>query len=655
MQKIVLFVSIVMSINIYAQNSNEVLLTIDGNKITCGEFERIYTKNNKNPSFDSVSLAEYMDLFINFKLKVIEAEELGMDTLKSFKTELKGYRVQLEKPYFTDESVDEQLMKEAYDRMQWDIRASHILIRCGSDALPADTLKAYNKIARIRKEAVSGKDFAKLAKEYSEDPSAKKNGGDLGFFTAFSMVYPFESAAYNTPVGKISKITRTKYGYHIIKVTDKRKDRGQIKVAHIMRTVPQGSGILKDEQQKQMIYQIYDSLKAGADFAEMAKKYSDDRGTSSKGGELPYFGAGRMIPEFEKAAFSLKNIGDVSKPIKTFYGYHIIKLIDVKPIGSYEDLKPTIKKRISKDVRARKGRAAVMARLKKEYKLKINEESIKPFYKVIDSTIFTGEWDATKAKGLNKTMFTLEDTLIFTQQDFAQSISNDGLRRIKRPLQLVVDDEFNRYVEKIITDIEKSRLEEKYADFKNLLQEYHDGILLFNLTDEMVWSKAVKDTAGLEKFYEKNKNNYMWGDRVEATLYTFNNQKWEPQIKKLAIKTGKKNLDVQSSLDKFLKKAKAKDSTLTVTVEKNKFSKGENDIVDLIKWTPGIKEPVKRDDKIVIAYVNKQIPPEPKKLKEVRGLVTADYQNYLEKQWIKELREKHDIKINEDVFKSMIK
>ncbi len=655
MQKIVLFVSIVMSINIYAQNSNEVLLTIDGNKITCGEFERIYTKNNKNPSFDSVSLAEYMDLFINFKLKVIEAEELEMDTLKSFKTELKGYRVQLEKPYFTDESVDEQLMKEAYDRMQWDIRASHILIRCGSDALPADTLKAYNKIARIRKEAVSGKDFAKLAKEYSEDPSAKKNGGDLGFFTAFSMVYPFESAAYNTPVGKISKITRTKYGYHIIKVTDKRKDRGQIKVAHIMRTVPQGSGILKDEQQKQMIYQIYDSLKAGADFAEMAKKYSDDRGTSSKGGELPYFGAGRMIPEFEKAAFSLQNIGDVSKPIKTFYGYHIIKLIDVKPIGSYEDLKPTIKKRISKDVRARKGRAAVMARLKKEYKLKINEESIKPFYKVIDSTIFIGEWDAVKAKGLNKTMFTLEDTLIFTQQDFAQSISNDGLRRIKRPLQLVVDDEFNRYVEKIITDIEKSRLEEKYADFKNLLQEYHDGILLFNLTDEMVWSKAVKDTAGLEKFYEKNKNNYMWGDRVEVTLYTFNNQRWEPQIKKLAIKTGKKNLDVQSSLDKFLKKAKAKDSTLTVTVEKNKFSKGENDIVDLIKWTPGIKEPVKRDDKIVIAYVNKQIPPEPKKLKEVRGLVTADYQNYLEKQWIKELREKHDIKINEDVFKSMIK
>ena len=239
-----------------------------------------------------------------------------------------------------------------------------------------------------------------------------------------------------------------------------------------------------------------------------------------------------------------------------------------------------------------------MARLKKEYKLNINKNALLPFYKVIDSTIFDGKWNAEKAKGLNKTLFTLEDTLVFTQQDFAQSISNDGLRRISKPLRLVVDDEFNRYVEKTITDIEKSRLKEKYPEFRNLLQEYHDGILLFNLTDKMVWSKAVKDTAGLEKFYEEHKNDYMWSDRVEITLYTFNNEKWASKIKKLAAKTGKKNLDVQASLDKFLKKVK--DTTLTITVEKNKFSKGENSTVDLIEWTSGVKEPVKRDDKFVI-------------------------------------------------------
>ncbi len=641
---------------IQAQNGKqEILLTIDNNKITRAEFERIYTKNNQTPAFDSASLEEYMKLFVNFKLKVIEAEALGMDTIKSFKAELKGYRYQLEKPYFTDESADEALIKEAYERMKWNVRASHILIKCNQDALPADTLKAYNEILKVRKMAVKGDDFSKLAKQYSQDPSAARNGGDLGYFTAFSMVYPFETAAYNTPVGKISNIVRTKFGYHILKVVDKKEDRGQVKVAHIMRAVPQGSSADKANKELKKINAVYDSIQSGVSFEILAKRYSDDKGTSQKGGELPFFGTGRMIPEFEKAAFSLKEVGDVSRPIKTAYGYHIIKLIDTKPLASFEELKPTIKNKVSKDIRAQRGKQMVISRLKKEYNLTVNKEALQPFYTAFDSTIYVGKWDAAKVEGLNETLFTIADTLHFTQQDFAQSISNDGLRRLKKPMQILVDEEFNRYLERSLTNFEKSRLESKYPEFKNLVKEYHDGILLFNLTDKMVWSKAVEDTAGLEEFYNKNKNNYMWGNRVEATIYTFNKKEWEAKVKKFAAKVVSKNMNLVEAKTAFVNKANAKDSTFTLTVKKDKFSKGDNDIIDAVTWQPGIKETQERDGSYIIVYVNRAIGPEPKLLNESRGLITADYQNYLEKQWLDELRNKYKVVINDDVFRSMIK
>lgn len=638
-----------------AQSTDPILLTIDGKAITQSEFERIYTKNNQEPAFDKASLDEYMKLFVNFKLKVIEAEALGMDTLKSFITELKGYRSQLEKPYFTDESADEALIQEAYERMKWNVRASHILLKCDANALPSDTLKAYNKIAKIKKRALKGEDFNKLAKEFSEDPSAERNGGDLGFFTAFSMVYPFESGAYNTPVGEISTIIRTKFGYHILKVTEKREDRGQVKVAHLMRAVPQGSSIEKENLENQKIQSLYDSIQAGANFEKMVAQYSDDRGTSKKGGELPFFGAGRMIPEFEKAAFGLKEIGAIAKPVKTAYGYHIIKLLDVKPLETYEELKPTIKNKVSKDIRAKRGKQMVMERLKKEYNFTLNKKSMELFYITFDSTLYNGAWDAKKVEGAYDVILTIADTIKYTQQDFASKISNDGLRRVNKPLQILADEEINRWAERMLTNFEKSRLEEKYPDFKHLTKEYHDGILLFNLTDKMVWSKAVEDTVGLEKFYDENKTNYMWGNRVEASLYTFNNKEWEAKITKLAKKVGKKNLNTIEARNSFMAKAIVKDSTLTLKVEKNKFSKGDNDVVDAIEWVKGIKATQDRDGSFVLVYVNGAIDPEPKKLNEARGLITADYQNFLEKVWLEELRNKYSIEINEDVFNKMVK
>lgn len=634
---------------------NEVLMTIGGQEVTRGEFERIYTKNNQDPAFDKASLDEYMELFINFKLKVIEAEALGMDTLQSFITELKGYRTQLEKPYLTDEKVDEALIKEAYDRMKYDIRASHILIKCDEDATPSDTLKAYKRIEKIRDRAIQGEDFNALARETSEDPSAARNSGDLGFFTAFSMVYPFETAAYNTEVGQISDIISTRFGYHIIKVIDKKPNKGKIRVAHIMRAVPQGSSPAKEKAEQQKINQIYDSIMAGASFVKMVEKYSDDRGSSKKGGELPFFGTGRMIPDFEKAAFALTEIGQVSKPVKTPYGWHIIKLLEKKPLGTFDELKPSLKTRVSKDIRAKKGREKVISNLIKEYHVQINRKNVEAFYNVVDTTIYDGLWNPSKANKLKDVLFTIADTLVVTQQDFANRIGNDGLYRAKKPIPAIVDHEFEKYFRIRLIDFEKSQLETKYPDFKHLLKEYHDGILLFNLTDKMVWTKAVEDTVGLEKFYQENKGKYMWGDRLEATLYSFNNKDFAKYVAKMAKKSAKKHLNLNDQVIKLQQKLQNKDSLFTIHVQKGKFIKGQNEFVDVVSEEPGVKDVQDNGDEFVVVYINRKVSPEPKKLNEARGLITADYQNYLEKQWLAELRAKYKVELNEEVFNKMIK
>lgn len=634
-------------------NSGKVLMTIDGKEITQGEFERIYTKNNQQPAFDSVSLKEYNELFINFKLKVMEAEALGMDTMSSFVNELEGYKTQLEKPYFTDESADEALMQEAYERMKWSIRASHILIKCGDDALPADTVVAWNEISKVRKLALKGEDFGKLAVKYSQDPSAAQNNGDLGYFTAFSMVYPFESGAYNTPVGKISEIVRSRFGYHIIQVVDKKPDPGQIKTAHLMRAVPQGSSLEKENLEKEKIQLIYDSIMMGASFEEMVRRHSDDRGTSQKGGALPFFGLRQMVPEFEHAAFELKEVGQISKPIKTSYGWHIIKLLETKPLGTYEELKTTIKNKVSKDVRAQQGRQSVIEKLKKEYRLTLNKKAFEPFYTLFDSTIYKGNWDGNKANGLTQVLFTIADTNKYYAMDFAMSINKDGLRRVNKPLRLIADDELSRFIENSITDFEQTRLNDKYPEFKNLMQEYHDGILLFNLTDKMVWSKAVEDTVGLESFYQANKNNYLWGDRVDASIYTFNKKEWEAKVKKMAVNNGKKNLDLQQELSKFI--SKSKDTTFTINATRTKFSKGDNQWVDAVVWTPGTLQVNENSGNFILVYINAAVAPEPKKLNEAKGLITADYQNYLEKNWLASLRNKYKVVLNQEVFNEMIK
>ncbi|MGB3946622.1 MAG: peptidylprolyl isomerase, partial [Bacteroidia bacterium] len=394
------------TITAQTKNKDAVLMTIGQNKVTVAEFESVYKKNNtKDVANDAKSLNDYVDLFVNFKLKVKEAEELKLDTAKAFKDELAGYRKQLAQPYLTDKDVNEKLLQETYSRLQEDVHASHILVKVAETALPKDTLEAYNKIMKIRARVLKGEDFNKVASEkgISDDPSAKDNGGDLGYFTALQMVYTFETAAYTTKVGDVSMPVRTRYGYHIIKVHDKRKAQGEVLVAHIMVKTPPNMTKEDSTNAVTKINEIHSKLKAGAKFEELATQFSDDKTSAKKGGELMWFGTSKMPIEFEKASFALKNKGDFSNPTKTKYGWHVIKLIDRRGLATFDAMKNELKDKVTKDSRSQAGRASLIAKIKAEYKFKENLAARDEFAKVLDSTVFEGTWDKAKAASLKKT------------------------------------------------------------------------------------------------------------------------------------------------------------------------------------------------------------------------------------------------------------
>lgn len=635
-------------------SDDPVLLTVADDTVTKSEFLYVYNKNNvkKDAVIDKKSLEEYLDLYINFKLKVKEAESLGMDTVSSFVTELAGYRKQLAQPYLVNKDINEKLLQEAYDRLQWDVRASHILIKVGEDASPEDTLKAYKKIMEIRSKALSGEDFGDLAVQYSEDlsardqaatgsrPAAKGNKGDLGYFTALDLVYPFESGAYNTKVGEISLPVRSSYGYHIIKVTDKKAAMGKVQVAHILVTIPASAGPDDSLKAKTKIKEIYDSIKTGSSFEEMAKKYSEDKSSASKGGVLPWFGIWRMLPEFVVAVSGLKDAGDVSEPVLSMYGWHILKMINRKPVGAFDSIKTELKAKVTKDDRATLSKETMVDSIKKEYGFKEDLSTLDDFYAIVNDSIFMGKWNIEKAKGLEKTMFTLGGKK-YTQQDFATYFSKNIKTSVKEDSASFVRKKYKKWVESIAIDYEDSRLEEKYPEFKALMKEYRDGILLFELTDDMVWSKAVKDTLGLQTFYESNKDNYQWDDRLEASVYSCSSAKIAKTVRKLVKKGQLTNAEILAKINS--------DSQLSLSIESGKFEKGDQ-AIDSIPWTVGISKDIPRGNSVVFAKVKKVIPKGPKTISEARGLITADYQAYLEKKWITELKEKYPVTINMDVF-----
>lgn len=635
--------------SVFSQGAGEkILMTIGDRKITQDEFERIYRKNNpEGQQNDRKALDEYLDLFINFKLKVIEAENLKLDTNPNFIRELEGYRKQLAAPYLVDKDVDDKLLHETYDRMQWDVRVKHILIMCDENA--PDTTAAWKKISDIRKRAIAGEPFDSLAYKYSEDPSAKTNHGELGYFTVFQMVYQFENAAYSTPVGKISEITRTRFGYHLIFVTDKRKSRGEVKVAHIMVALPKDA--TKDQQDKAeaKIKDIYVQLNNGGDFAKLAEEQSDDKTSARKGGELNWFGTGRMVPEFESASFAIPKPGDFSEPVRTAFGWHIIKKIEEKPIGTFDESKSTLKSKIAKDARNQQSKAALISKLKIEYNFKENTKNLQEVYKV-DTALLAKDPDAAFIAKYNKPLYTLGDST-YTQISFLNALM--ATRKKDKPVYTkpFIEKQYQSYIERNVMAYEEARLDKKYPDFRNLMQEYHDGILLFDLTDKMVWSKAVKDSAGLDEFYQKNKNSYMWPERVEVSLWDCKDLKEKDNAIKYLTKSLAKGFDETA----FLAAVNKKDPSNVTKVSQKVYLQSDDKNIDNFVWSnkellKGTLPAVVTISEKQIAIVNRMVPPEPKKIGEAKGLITADYQNFLEKKWIEELRNKYPVKVNQEIF-----
>jgi peptidyl-prolyl cis-trans isomerase SurA len=539
-------------------------------------------------------------------------------------------------------------LKEAYDRQKTDIRASHILIKCDQNALPKDTLAAFNKAMDVRKKVVAGDKFDELAKKYSDDPSAKDNGGDLGFFTSMQMVYPFENAAYNTPVGQVSSPVRTKYGYHILKVNDKRDAQGQILAAHIMVKVAKDAKPEDTIAARTKINEIYQKLLSGGDFKDLAKQYSDDKQSATKGGELPWFGTGRMVPEFERSAFTLKNNGDFSAPIRTSYGWHIIKRLDRKGISSFEEQKNDLKQKVSKDSRSQLSKESIIARIKKDYSFSEDLKKRDEFTKVVDTNVFKGLWKMESAKNLKANLFKIGDKQ-YTQVDFATYISKHQAKRTATDMSVYLNSLYKQFVDESCIAYEDTKLEGKYPEFRNLMREYRDGILLFDLTDKKVWSKAVKDTVGLKVYYEANKNNYMWEERLDATIYTCKDAEIAKKVREMLSKQNKST----KPNDDEIKAELNKDSQLNLKVEAGKFIKGENDILENVKWEPGLSSDIAINGQIAIVNVRGKVAPTPKTLNEAKGLVTADYQTYLEKEWIDSLRKKYPFQVNKEVLFSI--
>jgi peptidyl-prolyl cis-trans isomerase SurA len=561
------------------------IIRIGSTQVPFREFRYVYNKNNSNASDAGTekSVKEYVELYVNFKLKVMDAEKEGLDTTNSFKKELEGYRKQLAKPYLTDKAVTQKLVAEAYERMKEEVNASHILIKCDPKADPKDTLAAYNRIMELRKKILAGEDFAKLAKESSEDPSAKYNDGNLGYFTAMQMVYPFEDAAYKTAKGSISSPVRTQFGYHILKVSDRRPSQGQITVAHIMVRANPGMPAEDSLAARKKIFDIYERLKKGGNFSALALEFSDHGDSKTKGGILPPFGTGTMVPSFENASFALKDTGNYSSPFLTPFGWHIVKLVNRKTLEPLNDLKASLESKVSKDSRSELNRSILIAKLRKDNGFSENKLLLNYALSKADTNLTKGNWKYDMAdKRLDETLITIKEKK-YSLRDFWKYAEKKQQKTDSKAPEYQMKLLYRNYSDDCVMEYEETHLGEKYEDYKMLVKEYRDGILLFTLMDQKVWTKALEDTAGLRQFHSGNRKKYTWGERAKASIFSCANERVFNEVKENlskgkfsvtdskfeSLRFGKKNATkgiMNGMVLRNLAEMMKKDKTLTVSL-----------------------------------------------------------------------------------------
>jgi peptidyl-prolyl cis-trans isomerase SurA len=641
-------VSISFLLGLNAQTSNEVLLTVGDETVSRFEFEQIYLKNNQMVSdADKKSLAEYLDLYIIYKLKVAEAKSQDLHTTDAFKQELASYRMQLIQPHLVDKKTEDIIIRDAYERMKYEINASHILISVPENATPEDTLAIFKKISSIRDRIIAGEPFETVARATSDDPSVKRNGGNLGYFTAFQMVYPFESAAYNTQVGNLSLPVRSRFGYHIVKVNDKRISLGQRKASHIMIATPQNFSEQQRIDAKEKIDSIYQLVLNNVDFAKLARDFSQDPGSAKNGGELPIFSKGQMLPELENTVFELEQPGQISKPVHSQFGWHIIKLLEKKIVGSFDEMLPDIKTRISRDDRGRIGKNSYINELKRKYEFHVDTNSLNLLTGLLDTSLFKGNWQLP-SNYKSKYLFKFAK-INHTLDELATKISANYNRFGSIPFKAIVIRMFDDLANETILSFEENRIISSNPDIFYLLKEYHDGILLFEIMDKQVWTKATHDTEGIETYYNQNIPKYRWDERIHTKMYTVNNLKIAKKIEKYARSSSPQKLDDAF----FYKKFSTKSDTL-VKIDNPIYLPDNSMISGYQTWTNGISEIKTSNGVFSFIRILQVVKNEPKPLNEVRGQVIADYQEQIEKEWVEQLRAKYPVSINQQVFNSII-
>ncbi|MAD30695.1 MAG: hypothetical protein CL854_00425 [Cryomorphaceae bacterium] len=621
-------------------NAQEVLFTVGNQSITTEEFKAVYEKNKGvGAALDPKTPEEYLELYINFKLKIAEAYEQQRDTATEFKNEFGGYRAQLAKPYLSDQGAEDELVNQAFSRMQEEVRAAHIMIALEANALPSDTLKAYRQLLDLRKSILSGKTkFENAARETSADTWSAKNGGDLGYFTVFNMVYPFESAAYELEVGNLSMPVRSQYGYHLLKLLDRRSASGIVRVRHIFFASNGKSSLQEQQRAERSANEIYSRLEGGEDFISLLE-FSEDRKTKDAMGELPEFGINNMMPAFEEAAFSLEASGDYSVPVETSIGWHVIQLIEKKPLASFDELKSELKKKVKRDTRSRVGATRFMKRLKSEYDFAIDERWLGRTMNLVDKNAFgTGTWEIPTLSR-DRVVATFANEKIYQSEvlEFWAKNQNQSSEAVRVEFLRVL---FNAYSNDRMIAYEDGQLESKHADFRNLVREYKEGILLFDLTQEAVWNKAAQDSAGIANHYELIKEDYRWEDRVQATYWVTTDEKL---AKKIAKWTAKNKVDK-------VKELLENEDALSVAIQNGTYEKDDNSVIVAVwQQDSGTFGPIELDNgSFAVVQIDEFIPSAPKALNEIKGLVIASYQDTLEKEWVNALKLKFEVNVNEN-------
>jgi peptidyl-prolyl cis-trans isomerase SurA len=628
-----------------AQDMNsKVLMTVAGSNIQAGEFLRMYKKSLEPGK--PLNIDEYLKQYVVFKLKVADALNEKYDTTRTFKKELSGYRNQLALNYLTDTQIKNKFLLKAYQRSLNEINAWHILVALAPEASPEDTLKAWKKAIDIKERIIQGESFEQVARGTSDDQSVKENGGNLGYFTAFQMIMPFEDAAYSLKKGTISMPVRTPWGYHIIKVTDKRQSKGRIKAAHIMKAAPPGTDEKVAKRAEDEINNIYKKLQEGTSFSELAKIYSDDKASASKGGELNWFGTGEIISTFSEAAFALKDTGDYSKPVRTIYGWHIIKLLDRKTPGTFEESRSFLESKINQSYLNSLSKKSFVEKLKKEYRFKINQDVFDWFVQNTDTLIIQGlkKYDRTNMPAGNLYSFANQST---TSKDFANYIEKRGSMVVTRDSVTFINRSIETRVSDQIINYENSLLEKKYPEFRYLMNEFHDGILLFEISGKKVWNKVNDDSVGLHQYYEANKNKFLTRRGINAKIYIIRSPKGEKQLFSAFKKySGKPDTD-----ERLIEKFNRKNDTLLI-IKEGKWFTGDDPEIDKIQWIEG-SQSFNHEGFPSIILIKNVIDAVPMKFIDIQGEMLTGYQEYLENNWVEQLKEKYSVKIDNSILEEV--